>query len=78
MKLLSITLVIATVLICASCHSHKELVTAKTVNPHCRCAVEKAYYENPIQPAPGGKMPGLYGAPGNAICRCGINNSDQG
>ena len=79
MKPLSITLVITTVLICASCHSHKEIVTAKPVNPHCRCAVEKAYYyENPIQPAPGGKMPALYGAPGNATCPCGIDNSDQG
>ena len=83
MKPLSITLVISIVLIFASCHSHKEIVAAKPVNPHCRCAVEKAYvekayFENPIQPAPGGKMPALYGAPGNAICPCGIDDSDQG
>ena len=78
MKPLSITFVITIVLIFASCHSHKEIVAAKPVNPHCRCAVEKAYFENPIQPAPGGKMPALYGAPGNAICPCGIDDSDQG
>ena len=78
MKSLSITLVITAVLICASCHSHKEIAAAKPVNPQCRCAVEKAYYENPIQPAPIGKMPASYGAPGNAVCPCGIDNSDQG
>ena len=78
MKPLSITLVITTVLIFASCHSQKEIVAAKPVNQNCRCTVEKAYYENPIQPAPGGKMPAIYGAPGNAICPCGIDNSDQG
>ena len=78
MKTLSITLVITAVLICASCQSHKELAAANPVNPHCRCAVEKAYYENPIQPVPSGIMPATYGAPGNAICPCGRDNSDQG
>lgn len=78
MKTLSISLVITAVLICASCSSHKQIAAANAVNPDCRCAVEQAYYENPLQPAPSGKMPALYGAPGNTVCPCGINNSDQG